>query len=873
MRTISFLLLFTTFSVSAQINDNFSDGSFTQNPEWIGDIDNFKINKHYQLQLYDNKEGSSYLSTKNVMINIDNTQWKFWVRLSFQPSDNNHPRIYLTSNQSNLEKELNGYFIQIGKSGSDKKRIYFFRQDGDEKHLIMEGNYNLADSDNNLLTIKTTRDNQGNWSIKADNKGSGLFIPQGNVFDNTYSSTKWFGFFCNYTTTNSDRFYFDEIYVGEIIPDTTNFDVKYSLPFNSVTLDVFFNKTVDKNSSENISNYLVEGIGNPVLAERLNSNPNIVRLLFAEEFELEKEYNINISNIIDYSTQHNISNYSGTFQYYNPKPYDVVFNELMANPTPVVGLDPYRYIELFNTTDYYININGWFFKSGNDNPNELPIGVIPPQDYLILVRQNDLPYFSDYKNVVAADLGFHYLTTGGRTIVLLDANGEVIHAISYNEEWYKDPSKKDGGWSLEQIDPYNPCGGINNWQASNNNKGGTPGIKNSTYSNNPDTTNPYLIRAAYIDPFNIRLVFNEPMYKNSLLSKSSYIIDNEIGNPSSITPLKPDFRKVQLLLPTELKKDKTYNIEVTDILTDCAGNNLRKNRNFAKIAIPELADSNDIVINEILFNPPEATSQRYIEIYNRSRKVIDLKHYTISSKDTITNILTSVSEITEESYLFFPGDYVVLTTNPESVKNFYYTNNPDGFIKITSMPSMANSGGIAVLAHKSQKIIDKVIYSEDMHYPLLFDKKGVALERLSYDRPSNTKHNWHSAAQNVNFGTPGYKNSQFTYKPDKFNAEITVEPEFFSPNNDGKDDILNIYLKFDKPGNTANIKVFDSRGRFIKHLARSKLLGTEDVITWDGSDNNNQRASIGIYVIFIEIFDTNGNVRTYKKSAVLAGHL
>lgn len=198
------------------------------------------------------------------------------------------------------------------------------------------------------------------------------------------------------------------------------------------------------------------------------------------------------------------------------------------------------------------------------------------------------------------------------------------------------------------------------------------------------------------------------------------------------------------------------------------------------------------------------------------------------------------------------------------------TPNPLWFIPMT-LSSMTNTRGIIVLASKGHQITDMMIYEEDMHYALLTDKKGVALERLNYDRPTLDRNNWHSAARNAGFGTPGYKNSQFTMNVDAGENIIEVYPRIFSPDNDGVDDVLNISYEMESPGFTANLTVYDSRGRHIKTLYRSELLAMRGILTWDGTTDDYQKADMGIYIIFIELFEPGGTVKTYRKTAVLGG--
>jgi flagellar hook assembly protein FlgD len=159
-----------------------------------------------------------------------------------------------------------------------------------------------------------------------------------------------------------------------------------------------------------------------------------------------------------------------------------------------------------------------------------------------------------------------------------------------------------------------------------------------------------------------------------------------------------------------------------------------------------------------------------------------------------------------------------------------------------------------------------------MQFQLLNSFQGVSLERIHPDFLTQDKKNWHSASESSGFGTPGYKNSQYSQFQNN-DADILIEPEVFSPDNDGRNDILNIRYKFSNPGYVASVTIFDSRGRKVKGLVTSEMLGTEGYFTWDGLNDANQKASIGIYVIYIEIFNLDGKTSRYKKTCVLASHL
>ena len=159
-----------------------------------------------------------------------------------------------------------------------------------------------------------------------------------------------------------------------------------------------------------------------------------------------------------------------------------------------------------------------------------------------------------------------------------------------------------------------------------------------------------------------------------------------------------------------------------------------------------------------------------------------------------------------------------------------------------------------------------------MHFGLLTITDGISLERIDFDRTTQDRTNWHSAAEAVGYGTPGYKNSQYSDAGETESA-IEITPEIFSPDEDGVNDVVNINYHFDSPGFTANVTVYDSKGRIVKHLIQNELLGVKGTFSWDGINNDREKARIGIYIFYFEVFDLSGTVKHYKKTCVLAGKL
>jgi hypothetical protein len=655
--------------------------------------------------------------------------------------------------------------------------------------------------------------------------------------------------------------------VYDISPDVVGPKITNVSVLDSLHIVVCFDDMISSTQLQAASNYSISNaIGSPSLATISNNN-SCTDLALTNKFINATNYTLNVLGITD-CNNNVLSPNTFVFSYYKAKYQDVVINELMPDPDPAINLPTEEYVELKNRTAFSINLKNWKFAT-TTNSKKLPDITIKPDSFIVLTGVGNANTFYNFGVKAYEVTSFPSLSNYGSTLTLRDSNNVLINTITYATSWYNDDIKKDGGWSLEQIDPNNPCGGQNNWHASIDANGGTPGKRNSVNALNPDNIAPQIDRVEVINKDTIVLLFTEALDSLSLINPASYSFDNGLTAPTYIYPLSSDFKKVKLKVSSSLILNTLYHVSLLNNIKDCAGN-LINTLVSAPFALPQAPAPSDVVINEILFEP-NTGGVDFVELYNKSSKTIDLKQLRIGSMDTITGKLINTEHITDEGFLLFPETYMVISENGHIIKQQYQTINPRGFLDIANLPTMSNSSGIVTLTDTNALVIDNFKYMSNMHFPLLVNTKGVSLERIDFNRATNDKTNWNSAAENVGFATPAYRNSQYL-KADG-GSGVTIFNPLFSPDNDGYNDVLNISYKLDEPGKAANVYIYDSKGRQVRYLIKNEQLSQDGTLSWNGMNDENEKAPIGIYVVYVELFNLSGKVNTYKLSCTLAGKL
>jgi hypothetical protein len=509
---ITLSLFICTFSI-AQIQDNFSDGEFTTNPIWGGTSANFTVNSTKQLQSKSGVTGISYLSTLHNLTTLESKEWHFWVKLAFSPSTSNYARIYLSTSQSDLSLNPSGYFLQLGEAGTKDAVRLMKNENGTISEICSGLSGQIAKSF--TIGIKVVRTKKGEWKLFVDPTGGENFNAFAIGNDTTQIDGTNIGFYCKYTAGNSSKFYFDNITVGDEIRDLTPPLLVSSTIMNTKQLDILFDQALDTLSGQLITNYSIDPTISISSAIIDTINPALVHLFLNSPLQNGVLYVLTTDSIAD-----NAENFSSiqtsNFTYLvaeNPVLGDVIISEMMVDPSPIIGLPEFEYIEIYNRSTKYFNLKDW--KIG-DQTGDGTIGEswLKPGEYKVICSTSSV---TNFQNNIGATNFPSYNNTGD-DVVLKSMNGKVIDNLSYTDNWYLDENKKEGGFSLERMNLILPCSNQNNWNSSNATSGGTPGAINSINNSVVDSTHPFVLNSIVDSDKKVILNFNEGLDSTSLIN-------------------------------------------------------------------------------------------------------------------------------------------------------------------------------------------------------------------------------------------------------------------------------------------------------------------------------------------------------------------
>lgn len=536
--------------------------------------------------------------------------------------------------------------------------------------------------------------------------------------------------------------------------------------------------------------------------------------------------------------------------------YDIVISEIMADPTPTIGLPAAEYVELHNRLPHPCTLSGWKLQTGN-TLKELPALTLDSAGYVIVVAARNLAMF-DSLGIPAVALSSLSITDGGQRLTLYNAQGEVIHSVTFKKTWHSESVKQDGGWSLEMLDERMPCLGATNWNSSTSPLGGSPGAPNAARRTVEDHDPPLLERLTLLDSSTLRLFFSEPL-QPPLPLHTAWCSISPLLDITEVREVPPHFDALDIRLGEMPHFGVHYRIALSGDFCDCAGNHIVTGE--LPFGLTQSPTARDLVINEVLSHPFDGADADFIEIYNRSSKIIDLKEVKIGSGgDTLPG--KAIVAVGSGRQLF-PGEYCALCKDRDHTLSHYYCPNARTLQPCDSLPAYNNGSGIVHLTTVGLLPLDRFAYDEGMHYSGLMSTEGVSLERLRADEASQDEANWHSAASTAGFATPGYRNSHAGDELPR--DELAITPEVFSPDNDGFEDFTEFTLRFTQPENRLSIQIFDRLGRLVRTIVNNEYCGTEALFRWDGTDTYGTPLPTGSYIAVLQWRTPDGRSKRVRR--------
>lgn len=764
------LVVFLTLSLSVvkgQLLEDFSDGDFTSNPTWTGDVGDFQVASG-ELQLSNTITDDSHLMFPSTL--IKGTTWEFLFRWqdfsSTGLSSSNEVFFYLAANQ-NVPPEtsdIQGYFVRIGNTEDE---ISLYRQDSDINSSgveeIIRGSENgfggVTASSNGSIRVRVTRDTEGLWTLEADVTGGVDFVEIGTKQDVAYETSSYAGIFIDYSAGNSDGYFFDDIVIS------AELHAESILIEDANTIRISFNQAVEENSATLSENYAINnGIDvNAVVRDAVKHHEVVISTSalstsdyqitisnvqddftatplgtpIVENFEYlqlslttletisESEIKLVFNDNLDQASAENVANYSidnsiGTpvSAELDPTDASVVSLNLGSNLSPLI--------------DYTLTYGGIINNDGN---SEILPGSTEGFTFVVPLTVDGIQVLSKNSLKLTFNLDLDQSTAENQ------ANYSIDNEIGIPVGATLSASNKvllTLGADLQENDYILT---INNVEDVAHNA--IPADTQVTFDYLPLS----ISNIEVLSPSEIEVEFNQDVEEMSGQLIGNYSVNFEIESPQSATIDPSDNNKVRLTFDPSLVNND-YTLTVSGV-KNASGNAIAEG--LTTVFEVEVATGyRQVVINEVFADPTPPIglpTLEFVELYNATDRAINIGGFQLTGGAV-------------EDFVLDANGYVILTETND-VESFQGYGAVAG---VSSWNTLGNDGEPILLVDNLGNLVDSIAYTPAWHTSEKTNG-GWTLEQINPELLCNYDGNWSSSISSTG-GTPGAQNSIYNNSPD-----------------------------------------------------------------------------------------------------------
>ncbi|MFN7300220.1 MAG: lamin tail domain-containing protein [Bacteroidota bacterium] len=837
-----------TADAGAQFNETFNDGSL-QTPLYWRDTTGWVQDGGF-LRSAETREQYSfaiYTVATNTPV-ISELEWQVKLRLAFNPSSTNYLDWFLAADTAPGQAR-NSYYVRIGNT-RDEISLYRLRN-GLATEIISGRDGRLNRSVNPCIIRVRCRENR-HWKLEVVDAERSAWEMEGVCDDAFITLPPFHGFRVRQSTVAfHQRHYIDEVYFGAARYDTIPPQLKDAAFQSDGRLRLRFSEALSALSDPGSEHYWLDGRGGPdsILA---GADPVFRFLLWKNRQAEVGQYQLHLGGFRD--TAGNRTD-NAVFYFWGglpdtPQRGQLLITEIMA--APEAGQP--EWVEIQNVHNRWIGLKGIRFHDATGGIL-LPDTWLAPGERAILLPQNASGPIGKGKNL---RLNLPSLNNSGDTLSLRSAGGQWLHRVAYSDGWYGNPVLASGGYSLEMVDTSVWCGDARNWKASLAPERSTPGLRNSVAAALNDTVPPRLCEVYPESPFVLRLAFDEwpditTLRAENFIVQPGYIVADQLMADEGK-------QEVRLQFASPFSSQQVYSLQ-GDGAADCSGNTMPANLRYFAMAADSIRRG-DLLINEVLFEPATGGVD-FVELHNPGPKALDLKALELLRLDAAGTPVEAIV-LAKNGQLLLPGGFLAICENSEAVMGQFPCHGSDtAFLLLKPMPALLAGGGQIAIRRRDGTEIDRMAFHPRMHHPLLHQAKGISLERVSASVSGMDPANWQSAGRECSGGTPGRRNAQARTEPD-FTAQMQLDVEWFTPDNDGHADFAALHYRFSQPGTLLTLRVYDAWGMPVRALCLHQLCGTEGMVVWDGLREDGRPAPAGNYILMAEAQDAAGRQEKAK---------